>query len=82
MEDEKYVSKEIYGMIFVQGESYFLLSPFPLKKDDWMGDNMEMFDVAVEFGVPHTIVIRGDFLISYLKDGETIKLRANTQKGD
>jgi hypothetical protein len=35
-----------YGMLYSQGREYFLLSPQPIPKDSWQGDNAYMFLVV------------------------------------
>ena len=75
--DKIYKKFKAEGTIIIPGvdeQAYYLLYPYPIKKDDWMTDDMNMFYVAPYKGTPRHIVVKGPFLIDYWSSGQEIEV--------
>ena len=48
--DEEIRSVKPFGYVYTMDEVYFLLSPHPIPKDSWMGDNCYQF-LVTPFGI-------------------------------
>lgn len=75
---------QIEGQLFIPGinRNYYLIHPYPIKRDDWMTDDMCMFHVVIEGRFTRHIVVKGAFLIDYELAGNTINIQEEVEEED
>jgi hypothetical protein len=76
MENKSYKTLSVAGTLYIPGTdmSYFLLNPRPVRKDDWMSDDMNIFYVAHDKGKARHVIVKGAFLIDYALAGHEISV--------
>ncbi len=68
------------GVLYTQGREYFLLSPYPIERDDWQGENCYRF-----VGVPRNgfdghkypyarHIVTNSFVVDYLVNTDEIRV--------